>query len=664
HFVLARLTPLGITPNPPATTPTHARRLNFDHPGRPPTTAQLSAFDPGNTATLLDATEYAEHYARHWLDVARYADSNGYRYDDDNPNAYHYRDFVIRSLDADMPFDQFVRWQVAGDELAPGNPHALAATGFAAVGPKERNEGTTRTRRENRYNELDDLVSTTGSALLGLTLGCARCHDHKTDPVTQREYYALTAAFISGTRSARELITPQQKQRRKEWNQQRQILEDALTSYRQQHAEHLETPLGNARATLRKKLDKTLDKKDHTAVRTRQILGDDNALILHATTHIANEITHPETAAGLGSLAAKLNTHLENRPPDPPEALVYTDTTTDPIPSPLLAGGSIDDPLQPVPFGIVAATTLAASYTPDLSRPENAPASTYHRAALARWLTDSDSGAGHLLARVTANRAWLHHFGRGLVTTPNDFGTTGNPPALPGLLDYLATYLIDHGWSLKKLHAHIIDSATYRQGNELSDTAAKNDPANHFWHRRSPVRLGAEALRDTILATSGRLQLDHRFGPGARLPIPPEQVISRLGQPYPRNIADAPPVWRRSVYTFIKRTVPVPLFRTFDTPDSSASCGRRNSTTVAPQALHLLNNSFVRRRAADLATRLRTEAGHRHSAQVDLAYLLSLSRPPTAAEHASSLAYLAAPHSTLTGFCHVLYTLNEFIYID
>ncbi|MGI9244550.1 MAG: DUF1549 and DUF1553 domain-containing protein [Verrucomicrobiales bacterium] len=674
HFVLARLEALDLRPNPPVSDAKFQRRLHFDLHGLPPDPAVLDT--PPDIAALLASPHFGERYARHWLDVVRYGDSMGYRFDDDTPNAYQFRDFVIRALNADMPFDQFVRWQIAGDELAPGDPQALAATGFAAVGPRERIEGNARNKRETRYNELDDIVSTTGSAFLALTLNCARCHDHKIDPIMQADYYGLGGAFLSAERSDRELLTREIRQSREAWEQRDTELRAKLDAWARDHSSEVDTlretltaerdeiwqtflsklndkERANTKAhqrLMRSRGGKLLGKRlDRRFQQLSKLLDSDAALIAG----------HPE--AFDCREAAALRDHAQQRPADPPRALTYTDTTATPVASPLLPRGSIENPAEPIPLRFVAAATIDPDYQPDLRRLSGAPDTTNQLAALARWLTDTERGAGHLLARVIANRVWFYHFGRALAPDPNDFGHASPPPAMPELLDHLAAFLIDHGWSLKALHRYILESATYRQGTTLTPAAAERDPENRYWHRRRPMRLEAEALRDTILAVSGRLN-DERFGPGVFLPVPEDQILSRLGKPYPKDIADAPPVWRRSIYTFIKRTVPVPLNRTFDGPDNSSSCGRRPHTTVAPQALHLLNNPIIRKRATDFAERIVRECGAEPSSQVERAYLLALSRPPNSAELQGSLAFL--DEYPLADFCQTLFTLNEFIYID
>jgi len=702
HFILEKLDGLGIHPNPEAGRGQLVRRLYFDITGLPPTPEEARAFvDDQNPAAygrlverLLANPAYGERWGRHWLDVARYGDSMGYRFDDDTPKAYHYRDFVIRALNEDLPFDTFIRWQLAGDELAPNNLDALAATGFAAVGPRERVEGTERNKKESRYIEIDDIVSTTGSAFLGLTLGCARCHDHKTDPISQEEYYSMAAAFLSAERQESPLLTPEETRIHKEWERRLEQAVKRLGNWRETHAGPVDPLLDGVRESLKaeqkslfdelaKKLPPDAPKnkfKQFMKNRGKKLIGKEKAsrsarivrileqeplLLLEAGEVFRRELGDEVYASYLGAAEAHCEA-ADARPSEPDRCLTYRDHTDEPVPSPLFSRGSIDHPKDAVPLGFIQVLSHPG-YTPDRTPVEDAGKVTFQRAALARWITDTREGAGHLLARVMVNRLWVYHFGEGLVTTPNDFGITGAQPAMPELLDWLAQEFIDGGWSLKSMHRLLLTSATYRQSTISDPHRTAADPDNHFWHRRRPVRAQAEVLRDSILAVSGRLNPE-RFGPGVKLPVPPGLVLSRVGKPYPKNIKDAPPVWRRSVYAFIKRTVPEPMMQTFNAPDHSTSCGLRSLTTVAPQALYFMNNGFVRKRSADFAERVFRETGGTLSEQLEHAYWLALSRPPSEDEQAAGLAFLARhageTREALTDFCQVIFGLNEFAYID
>ena len=723
RFILAAQAKTGVTPNPEADRAVLIRRLTYDLTGLPPTPAEVAAFvadrSPDAYARLVDrllgSAHYGEQWGRHWLDLARYADSNGYRYDDDQPEAYHYRDWVIRALNADLPYDEFVRWQLAGNELAPKNIDAQAATGFCAIGPKERDEGPPDVRKQIRYDEIDDLVATTSSALLGLTLGCARCHDHKFEPISTREYYQFARVFNSGERNvitALRPLTPEQETAQREWLAEKQAIEDATVAWHEKYG----TPIAAILAPKKTTLDADLahvravffktnpaateadlaveisnlnknpiaqkyflyDVQGKFAANRRDVerladpRRDFNPL---AVKEVRDALSAEATAAykGLGARTTDLNRRGFSRQD---KTLVYADTAAEPVPTTILKRGSITMPGDPVSLGFIDVLT-AKNYAPDTHKPaavaddENSAPTTYQRAALARWLTDADSGAGGLLARVMVNRVWLHHFGEGLVRTPSDFGVKGDTPALPELLDWLARAFIADGWSVKALHRRILLSAVYRQSTASDAKRLALDPENRTWWRRGAVRLDSENLRDAILAVSGRLN-PQRYGTSVILPVPPEAIITLSGSPYPADIKDDAWVHRRSVYAYAKRTVPIPLLQLFDGADGSASCGRRLNTTVPTQALLLMNNDAVLARSADLAARLQREAPASLDAQVSRAFALTLSRAPTPDELArlgkfyeTQLALRGGDaRRTLTDLCQVVFNLNEFIYVN
>jgi hypothetical protein len=705
-FILKKQEAQGLRPNPELDRRGLLRRIYFDVIGLPPAPEEVESFvdDPAPDAfekrvdQLLQNPHYGERWGRHWLDVARYADSMGYRFDDNTPSAYAYRDFVINAINQDLPFDQFIRWQLAGDELAPDHPPALAATGFCAVGPRERDEGTARNRLETRYNELDDIVSTAFSATLALSMNCARCHDHKYDPISQREYYQVLKAFKPGRRTQVPMRTLEERIQWAAWEQEREASDRAFASWRRENsarlapilAESLEPLLEESRrleAVFAEKYSGTVpndpqklaqlvreqgrDVLSQEQHRRYQQLERDLEKKTEQTIHDRNLMREglpqelfEEWAAWRGR-KAKI---LAEKPRDPQLAHAYVDAGVDPAPSHLLIRGDPDRKAEEVPLGFLQVLS-APGYEP-APAPEGA-AGTFQRAALAEWLTDVDAGAGRLLARVTANRLWHFHFGEGLVRTLNDFGTQGEPPALPELLDWLAVALIESGWSLKAMHKLILNSAVYQQNNDDDAARAALDPENRFWWRRAPLRLEAEILRDSILAVTGRLN-PVMHGPGVMLPVPPDLILSRLGQSYPTDIQDGPDTWRRSVYAFYKRTVPVPMFQVFDAPDGSSSCARRFQTTVAPQALLLMNDDFIRSRSRDFAKRLEMTSEREPARAVRHAFSLALSRSPTEQEVRRAMSFLetqTALHGgdareALADFCQTLLCLNEFIYID
>jgi mono/diheme cytochrome c family protein len=694
RFILAGLAARGLTPAAPATRQQLIRRVTFDLTGLPPSPDEVDAFvaatDPEAAyETLVDrllaSPRYGERWGRHWLDVARYADSAGYESDADRPTAYHFRDFVIRALNADLPFDTFVRRQLAGDEYAPDDPRALAATGFLTAGPSADlpDKLLEEERLRQRYIELDDVVSTTGSALLGLTVACARCHDHKFDPIPTRDYYRLMAALNSGDRAEVPLApraeVERYRQAKAEWDGERQAAESRLKEW----IDGQKKTLGPA--VRRGKIDKlSAPDADKAPLRDRpdsaeaKALAKKHAKALAATDADWRAAMDDAARRRWDELAGELKNVRKREPTGPPTALGFRDLGPKPAASWLFHRGDFHDKSTPVESGFL--TVLTRDKSPADYRAEARAAgpradTTYQRRALAAWVTDPDRGAGALVARVIVNRVWQHHFGEGLVRTPNDFGTRGERPTHPELLEWLAADFVTHGWKLKRLHRMIVLSAAYRQGNAADAMA---DPDNRLLGRMRPRRLEAEALRDAMLAASGTLNVE-MYGPAVKPPIPADAMVARnLKDPYPKTVADGPAVHRRSVYLFHKRVVPVPLLQAFDAPDAQQCTGRRDVTTVAPQALALLNDPFVRARAGDFAARLLTDAGADPDRQVDRAYRLAFGRPPTAAQRAAGVEFLArqthdrsardpkadARRLALTDYCQALFGLNEFVYVD
>ena len=645
RFVLAALEARGIRPNVRADRRTLIRRVYFDLLGLPPSPEDVKAFvaDPAPDAynklvdRLLASRHYGERWGRHWLDVARYADSDGLESDADRPTAYHYRDFVIRAMNDDMSYRTFVRWQIAGDEYEPDNPAALAATGFLAAAPTEvLTVPMEEEKLRFRFNELDDMAVTTASAFLGLTLGCARCHDHKYDAIPTRDYYRLQCAFTTTKRDEALLATRAE-----------------AASYREQESRWKER-LKAAERTLNDWL--TVQKKPHVApLRNAKIdalaIGDEGKALLK---------TQPDSKAGKklakqhekalaiaddeyrrafsedqrrqwDALKREIEVIKQSEPHRPPTALAIVDKQATPEPTWLLDRGDFYAKKDLLHVGFL--TVLTGSRSPEeywnAARREIASdRSTGQRRAMADWITDVDQGAGALLSRVMVNRVWQHHFGEGLVRTVGDFGVRGEKPTHPQLLEWLAHEFVEGGWRLKPLHRLILTSAAYMQDTTFDTNRATKDADNRLLWRRRPRRLEAEVLRDAVLSVSGTLNPEP-FGPAYKPPIPPEAMLARnTKDPYPKDARDTESTRRRTVYMFHKRVVQHPLMQAFDGPEAAVSCGRRGITTVAPQALALLNDTFLRDRAADLARRLLAESDATPEAWVTRGFELALSRPP------------------------------------
>ncbi len=549
----------GMTFNPPADKATLVRRLYLDLTGLPPP----EGADAGNlteiTDKLLASPHYGERWARHWLDVARFAESTGFEQDYDRPFAFHYRDFVIKALNQDMPYDTFVKWQLAGDEYEPQNPLALAATGFLGAGVFP-SQITANEVERTRYDAMDDMLSTTGGAMLGLTVGCARCHDHKFDPLPMRDYYQMLSTFTTTTRSNVD------------------VWPDRVTAAVTTVAKDKSTPL--------------------QAGATRMM--------------ICGEGYDP------------IVMHTQGGP--------FFDKTY------FLKRGSTDMKDGEAQQGFMQALSTTGNAKRWQWQPPAGAKFSGRRRTLSNWITDVDHGAGALLARVIVNRLWQHHFGTGIVATPNDFGKTGTPPTQPELLDWLAGRLIANGWQLKPLHRLILSSQAYRQSTQRSAEKEAADPANALCMRRVPQRLEAEAIRDSMLAVSGTLD-ETMFGPGTR------DENSR----------------RRSIYFTIKRSLLMGSMVAFDLPEPLVSQGSRPTTTVAPQALILMNSPQARSWAEGLAKRIANAGDVKQ--QILRAYTICFHRAPKADELAQGLAFMQSG-ATTADYCQVLLSLNEMVYVN
>ena len=563
-FILQKLRSVGIEPNPAADKLTTIRRVSFDLLGLAPTREEIQKFEAdksGNSYeklldSLLANPHYGERWGRHWLDVARFGESHGYESDNERPHAWTYRDAVIKALNQNLPFDEFVKWQVAGDILRPEDSLAVSLTGFLSAGSTVTNVDGVDREKAN-YDKMDDIVSATGSAFLGLTVGCARCHNHKYDPISQEDYYKMVGFFLPGREGDRELEIgkPGSKVKAMVWNG------------------------GKKRSNPILKRGDVEQKGEDVGVGVLTALSDNN-----------------------GDASEWLNE----------EALKKGDG----------------------------------------------------RDALAHWLTDSDKGAGHLLARVIVNRLWQHHFGVGLVKTSNNFGQVGEKPTHPELLDWLAKELISKDWKIKSIHKLIMKSSTYMQTVKWDQPRYEIDPENKLFWRKEPRRLEGEIIRDSIMNTAGTLNRK-MFGPSVKPWVSKDAINTGSTNKWPVNVKDGPDTWRRSIYVFMRRSMRVPFFEVFDVPDGMQSRGVRELTTVPTQALMLMNNQFVRDQASHFANRIRKAVGNDNLKHiVEEAYWLALSRSPTNEELSSSVELLSTEGQSLENFCHILFTLNEFCYVD
>jgi cytochrome c553 len=635
-FLDERLQAAGVEPAPPASRETQIRRATLDLTGLPPTPAEVDAYvndgAPGAWDRVLDrllaSPRYGERWGRHWLDLARYAETDGFEHDAVRPHAWRYRDYVIRSFNADKPYDRFVREQVAGDELWPGDPDALIATGFNLLGPDMVDSSDQVQRRQLT---LSDMTDTTALVFLGLTLGCARCHDHKFEPLAQRDYYRLLAFFASAA-FRRETPVPTLAERAaceeglKAWQTIPQIRELTLIE-------------GAAREEVRRRKLAKVTPEARLAVLTPPEKRDTEQANLALETEPLLDVSDKELVDALSPDAKERRKALveeaKKLPKPPPLPHAMTLGPGKPVITQILFRGEYTQPGEEVTPGF---PQVLGGATPPPSR-----------AALADWLATQP-----LTARVMANRIWQQHFGRGLVATPSEFGPHGQPPSNPELLDLLAGEFIAKGYSMKAMHRLLMRSAAYQRS---AGPISPKDPENRLFGRMNRRRLEGEVIRDSLLAVSGRLNLD-MGGPGVFPPIPTDVLKGSRGWTVS---ADPKEHVRRSIYIFARRNLRFPFLEVFDAPDGNLSCPERGRSTTAPQSLTLLNAEEVMAASRATAQRL-TQESRVPAEQVTLLYRLALGRKPTEREAALSAEFLKT--SPLEELCRALFNLNSFVYLE
>lgn len=639
-FVLARLQERGLAMNKAATPREQVRRAYFDLIGLPPTPEDVAAFerDPSDAAwevlvnRLLASPQYGERWGRHWLDLVRYAESNGYERDGEKPNAWRYRDYVIEAFNADKPYDRFIREQLAGDELVedeiaraavatPPMRDAIVATGFYRLHVWDDEPDSTV---KAEYDDLDDIMVTTTTAFLGLTVGCARCHDHKFDPISQTDYYAMLGFIRS------------------------------IDGYGQQHTG------GGGRGT--GKITRPLA----TSAEWKRWEEDKRAKVADTEARLAK--------AGGADEKQRLEAELKQRremsaPFD--QALAIAENGAKPRETFLLSRGDAFSPRDEV---LPAFLTVLGKASPMMPVRESSAASTGRRRVLADWIASPENP---LTARVMINRMWQHHFGTGIVPTPDDFGLTGLKPTNRPLLDYLAGRFVADGWSVKRMHKLIMTSRAYRMSSSAGNKRAMAaDEDNTLLWRQNLRRVEAEVVRDSMLAVSGSLN-SKRGGPSVYPTLSGE--VHGTQDSAGKGWRDSAPEEqnRRSVYLVVKRALKVPLLECLDFANSTSPAGTRPTTTIAPQALMLLNDSFVQTQAAAMAARVSREAGDDAGKRIERAFSLALQRSPTKAELKAGRALLAdqvqrarsdgisdADTVALRSLCRALLNLNEMVYVD
>ncbi|MDB5293850.1 MAG: hypothetical protein JWL69_5091 [Phycisphaerales bacterium] len=692
QFIAARLEKENLHPADAASREAMIRRAYLDVTGLPPTPAEVDAFVADGSADafekvvdrLLASPHYGERWARHWLDLARYAESEGFKADETRPNVWRYRDYVIKSFNDDKPYDRFVKEQIAGDEMFPGNLEALVATGFNRHWPDESNA---RELFQRRQQILDDITDTVGAVFTGLTVACARCHDHKYDPIPQADYYRLQA-FFANTHAADDLIllppdaATEYREKLAAWEQKTRAIREEMAAIEEPHR----------KAIIKEYVDKypseiqaILDKpeQDRTPLdwqvcwKAAMYLDPSSPQYIAPTSAVVGHLKG-DAKKRWDELKAEMEKFAALRPADPPRGTGIVETRRETPKTYVLKRGIYDafgQEVQPAFLSAVAPGPAAITPPADVS-------SSGRRTALANWLASPDNP---LAARVMVNRIWQYHFGQGLVRTSSDFGVQGDRPSHPELLDWLADEFVHEGWSIKKLHRLILTSSTYRQSC-IGDAAARRaDPDGRLLSHFPRHRLEGEVIRDSALAAAGLLNL--KAGGPSIFPELPTGTPTHGGwkvtdDPSERN--------RRSIYIFVRRNLRYPMFEAFDMPDTHESCPRRYNTTTASQALALLNDKLSLQWAQALAGRVLATAGTDRDAQIDGAYRLAFGRHVTgdesrlirkfidaqiaaASETSAAGQPLALPvpvadgmthaeAAALVDLCHVLINSDEFVY--
>ena len=658
NFILAKLEEKGLKPAPFVGKAALLRRASYDLTGLPPTPGDVQNFlnDTAPNAyekvidKLLASPQYGERWGRHWLDLVRYAETNSFERDGDKPFVWRYRDWVIKSLNDDKPYDQFLKEQLAGDEMQGASPETLIATGYYRLGqwddePSDVPQAT--------FDELDDVVSVTAQTGLGMTVNCARCHDHKIDPISQKDYYKFLAFFRGVNRyggSGRNVednslrpISPKEEQERfaKESAEYKKNLDD------------LNKQLDDIEKTVRDGFEE-VEKQDFRNKQNR-------APILKKR---VPEKLSQENYDKYVDLSAKRD-DLEAHPPRGLEkALSVTEMDKIP-PTNVLFRGSPQGPGEEVQPGFLE---VLGAPDPQIPAPVKDAQTSGRRTALANWMTDPKNP---LTARVMVNRIWQHHFGRGIVRSTSNFGYMGTPPTHPALLDYLATQFVQNGWKLKPLHKIIMMSNAYKMGAEYNKAAADKDADNDLFWRFDMRRLDAEEVRDSILEVNGTLNLQGG-GPSIFVEIPPEVLAGQSvpgagwGKSSPEEAA------RRSVYIKVKRSLAVPILAGFDAADTDQTCPVRFATTQPTQALTLMNSKFLNEQAQIFADSLKADAGADLKAQVTLGLQRVTQRTPSDKEVERGLNLMRnlrekqglSEAAAQRAFALVLLNLNEFLYLD
>jgi hypothetical protein len=726
-FIKYALNQKGIQSAPRADRNTLIRRAYLDLTGLLPGPQEVDDFvhDTSPQAyeklieRLLASPHYGERWGRFWLDVARYADSSGYEHDFDIANAWRYRDYVIRSFNQDKPYNRFIIEQLAGDELDDRDDDGLIATTYYRIGPRVRYR-----EKDNpyyRYEYLDDAIRTTFQGFMGISVNCARCHDHKFDPISRMDYYRSMAMLFGNVEYDHKLAPPEKVV---EYEKAKKEVEDQVRPLMRRVFE-IEAPY--RKAAFERRLAK-FPEEIQAAVRTPEEKRTPGQRLLAA--QIVSLDVDPDAAVNQNVAALYSRQRIKVNDADQAVREKLLDQVEGllkrmPAPLPVAEGvrdgdyrlapdGAGDEPLpgkgnrfnygveccflpqpgqpyRPPPVYFAAngvdvaedqkSFVVEPGYlqtlvigAPPTSHPPKTGGGSGRRRALAEWIASPDNP---LTARVMVNRIWHWHFGRGIVATPSNFGKMGAKPSHPELLDWLATEFIRQGWSVKQMSRLIMNSETYKMASSFSQAAnLEKDPSNVYLWRFPLRRLEAEAIRDVILSASGRINL--QAGGQPFFPAIPKSVRESYLQGKWVMTTEEPSTWRRSVYAYWKRGLKYPMFEVHDQPDPNVTCEMRNTTTVPTQALTLLNNEFVLIQARHFAERVVREAGADPAKQIRVLYQIALAREPSQKEMNRSLTFLRKQRDyharkasgadsglpALTDLAHVMLNANEFVYIN
>jgi len=653
-FILARLEEKGLTPSPRADKSVLLRRVTFDLTGLPPSPEEIRAFlsDTSPDAyekvvkRLLSSPRYGERWAQHWLDVVRFGETNGFELDVDREQAWRYRDYVVKSLNEDKSYDRFIVEQIAGDEIGPDNFEMHVATGFLRAGPQHVVSGN-QDLAVNRQEWLTEVIFGVGNGILGLTVGCARCHNHKFDPIPQADYYRLQSFFAAADNHDFKQPVKEQEQAYeaavKAHKEKLKPIQDQITAIEKPYKDRL---TAEKRAKLEPQFARVLEKDEKQRNEEEKRLAKDAQRMLNISWDELVVVLSPEDREKRAALRRQLH-HLELFEPEPlPKALSVADVLTPTPAMHILKGGDphrVGEEVQPRFLSVLLPPDAPkAAEIPPLPDFPNGFKSTGRRLALARWLTQPDHP---LTARVMVNRLWHYHFGRGIVATPNDFGRNGQPPTHPELLDWLAAEFATtgKGWSLKRMHELMVLSNAYQQNSTVDEAKAKIDPDNKLLWRMNRQRLEAEEIRDSVLVIAGTLT-EQLGGPSIRAPLEPEVYDTIFTEAEPDNLWPVHPDprqhTRRSLYLIRKRNVRLPMLVAFDAPDLMSTCGARSVSVHSLQALTLMNSEFMFQQSQALAERLFSDTGGNQKSMIDKLFLLALGRKPLLAEIQATNSFL------------------------